>query len=77
MLAVERICRRAPSTDFLPNPVDDRLAQVGLQGKFAPRLKVLHLPERAEQCFLDKVIGIGEVTGPTWQASARPSPQPR
>jgi hypothetical protein len=53
------------AAQFVPDPVQDRLSQVRLERTDAARLEAVDPLRRLKESFLDKVVGIGEIAGPS------------
>jgi hypothetical protein len=63
--------------ELVANPVQDGLSQIRLQCSAAARLKLPQPLKRLDQCFLDKVVRIGHIAGPSRKPAPGPATQRR
>ena len=64
------------SANQVANPIDDRLAQVGLQAADGPMLEALDAPEGSQEHVLDDVFGVGVAARVAWAVARAPSAGP-
>ena len=48
----------ADSADLVPDPVDDRLPEIGLHGADVPRLEGVQAPQDVKHGLLDQIAGV-------------------
>ena len=71
--------RRIPGhpPHFIPHFVDHGLPQVRLERAFVTRLEVIDVPDPLRQSFLDEILRVPEIPGPSGQTTTRPSTKRR
>ncbi len=75
-LDIIKIGRRGPPAlppQLLPDAIEDRLAQIGLERTDTSWFELLDPLKRLKQGLLDKVLGVGDIARPPWQSAARPA----
>jgi len=63
------------SSDLVADPIEKRLAHIGLQCAFVAMLERIDVLQRLCERLLHQIFGIAHVARPSGQATARPAPQ--
>jgi hypothetical protein len=68
---------RGKPANFVANPVDHHLSQIGLQGPVAAILKAIQMPQRGDHGFLHEIGRVRDVASPSRQPAGGPAGEDR